>query len=66
MGSLWSVLEEREANLSGRAVTLREQFAGVEQALARLVVACETYQELTCANPECDVPRDLWSRHAWF
>ena len=28
MGSLWSVLEEREAKLSGRAVTLREQLAG--------------------------------------
>lgn len=46
MGSLWSVLEEREAELSGQAEALREQLAGVEQALARLVIARETYQEL--------------------
>ena len=51
MGSLWSVLEEREAELSGLAESLREQLAGVEQSLARLVIARERYQELMSAPP---------------
>ena len=46
VGSLWAVLEEREAELSGQAVALREQLAAVEAKLARVVVSRETYQEL--------------------
>lgn len=39
VGSLWAVLEEREAALSGQAVALREQLAAVEAMLARVVVS---------------------------
>jgi hypothetical protein len=46
VGSLWSVLEEREAELSEQAASLREQLAAVEAKLARVVVSRETYQEL--------------------
>lgn len=46
VGSLWAVLEEREAELSGQALALREQLAAVEAKLARVVVSRETYQEL--------------------
>lgn len=46
MGSLWSVLDDREAELRGQVERLREQLAGLEHALARVVVARETYQEL--------------------
>ena len=43
VGSSWPVLEEREAELSGRAVALRKQLAAVEARLARVVVSRETY-----------------------
>lgn len=46
MGSLWSVLDDREAELRGQVERVREQLAGLEHALARVVVARETYQEL--------------------
>lgn len=46
MGSLWSVLEEREAELTGQAVAQREALAETERALARLVDGRLLYQEL--------------------
>lgn len=46
MGSLWSVLEEREAELTRQAVAQREALAETERALARLVDGRLLYQEL--------------------
>lgn len=51
MGSLWSVLEESEAELAVQARELRERLERVEEALRRRVIAREVYQELLGAEP---------------
>jgi hypothetical protein len=47
MGSLWSVLEEREVELTGLAEVQRAALAETERALARLADGRELYRELT-------------------